>query len=92
VVHPPNLWNDFTDQLSGQKLGHSTHAGGGNLAAAESQRHVHLCGHGIEVAARRKHNCSAADHKPTVQLRQFLDGSEWLGREYSQTSSNSRLK
>jgi len=27
------------------------------VTAAESQRHVHLCGHGIEIAARGNDNC-----------------------------------
>ena len=31
-----------------------THVGGGNVTAAESHRHVHLCGHCVEVAARGK--------------------------------------
>ena len=89
VVHHPHLRNDFTDQLSmaekshhrtlrnyhAHRLGHSTHVGGGNMSASESQRRVHLRGHGIELATRRKHNSFAAYHKPTVQLRQFLDGS-----------------
>ena len=54
MIHHPNLGNDFTDQLSVTEkahhrtlrnhntkgLGNSTHVGGGNVTAAESQRHV----------------------------------------------------
>src|SRR5580704_8952813 len=89
MVHHPNLRNDFTDQPSmaekshhrtlrnynAHRLGHSTHVGGGNMTAAEPQRHVHLCGHGVEIAARGKDDAFATYHEPTVQLRQFLDGS-----------------
>jgi len=89
MIHHPDLGNDFADQLSmtekshhrtlgnhnTYRVGDSTHIGGGNVTAAESQRHVHLCGHGIEVAARGKDNSFAAYHEPTVQLRQFFDGS-----------------
>jgi hypothetical protein len=49
--------------------------GGGNVTAAEPQRHVHWRRHGIEVAARGKDNSFPTDHEPTIQLRQFLDGS-----------------
>jgi hypothetical protein len=44
-----------------------------NVTAAESQRHVHLCGQGVEVAARGKGNSVVAHHGPAIQLRQFLD-------------------
>ena len=44
-------------------------------SAAESQWHVYLCGHGIQVAARGKDNSFPADHEPAIQLRQFLDRS-----------------
>jgi hypothetical protein len=49
--------------------------GSGNVTAAESQRHVHFRGHGIEVAARGENNSVATHDEPTVQLRQLLDGS-----------------
>jgi len=89
MVHHPDLRNDFTDQLSmaedshhrtlrnynANRLGNGAHVGGGNVTAAESQRHVHLCGHGVEVAAGGKDDALATYHEPAVQLRQLLDGS-----------------
>src|SRR5580658_3667378 len=89
VIHHPNLGYDFADQLSMTEKPHhrtlrnhnthrvsdSTHVGCGNVPAAESQRYIHLCGHGIEVAARGKDNSFPADDEPAIQLRQFLDGS-----------------
>ena len=36
---------------------------------------IDFCGDSIEIAARGKDNSVAAYYKPTVQLRQFLDGS-----------------
>ena len=89
MIHHPNLGNDFADQLSmteksdyralrddnSNSFGNCAHVGGGNVTAAESQRHVHLCGHGIEIAACGKDNSFATDHEPAVQLCQFLDRS-----------------
>src|SRR5580700_1800541 len=89
MIHHPDLGNDFANQVSvtekayhrtlgdynAHRLGNGAHVGGGNVTAAESQRHVHLCGHGVEVAARGKDDALATYHEPTVQLRQFLDGS-----------------
>jgi hypothetical protein len=57
------------------RLGHSAHVGGGNVTAAESERHVHLRGYRIEVAARGEDNSFATHYESTIQLRQFLDGS-----------------
>ena len=59
MVRHPKLGNDFSNQLSvteqshhrtlrnhnAHSIGHSTHVGGGNVTAAESQWHLHLCGH-----------------------------------------------
>ena|SRR5882672_12311279 len=87
MFHHPNLGNDFADQLSmtekshhgalgnhnAYRFGNSTHVGGRNVTAAESQWHVHLCGHSIEVAARGKENSFPTYHEPAIQLRQFLD-------------------
>ena len=56
-------------------FGDCTHVGDGNVTAAESQRHVHFCCHGIQLAARGKDNSFPTYHEPAVQLRQFLDGS-----------------
>jgi len=89
VIHHPNLGNDFADQLTmTEKPHHRTlrddnshgfsncaQVRGGNVTATESQRHVHLCSHGIEIAARGKENSLATYHEPAVQLRQFLDSS-----------------
>src|SRR5260370_3178488 len=55
------------------RLGHSTHVGGGNVTAAESQRHIPGCGCGVEVAARGKDNSVTTHHETPIQLRQFLD-------------------
>src|SRR5258706_4337634 len=89
MIHHPKLGNDFADQLSmtekshhrtlghynTHRLSHSTHVGGSNVTAAESQRHVPKCGCGVEVAARGKDNSVMTYHETTIQLRQFLDGS-----------------
>ena len=89
MIHHPNLGNDFRDQPSTtekshyrafgnyntERLGNGTHVGGGNVTAAKFQRHVHFCGHRVEVAARRKDSSFAAHDEATIQLRQFLDGS-----------------
>ncbi len=89
MIHHPNLGNDFADQVSmteeshhrtlrndnSHGFGNCAHVGGGDVTAAESQRHVHLCSHGVEVAARGKKNSFTTYHKPAVQLRQFFDGS-----------------
>src|SRR6267378_5620159 len=89
MIHHPHLGNDFANQLSMTEKSHqrtlgnhnthcpgdSTHVGGGNVTAAESQRHVHLCGHSIEIAASGKENSFAAYHEPAIQLRQFFDSS-----------------
>jgi hypothetical protein len=45
------------------------------VTAAESERHVHLRGYRIEVAARGEDNSFATHYESTIQLRQFLDGS-----------------
>src|ERR1700730_9676043 len=82
VLHP-KLRNDFADQLSmtekshhrtlrthnAHRFGSRTHVGSRNVTAAESQRHVHLCGHGVEVAARGEENSVVTYHEPTIQLR-----------------------
>jgi hypothetical protein len=57
------------------RLGHGTHVGGGNVTTAESQRHIHLCGHGVELTARGKEDSIVTHDEPSVQLRQFHDGS-----------------
>src|SRR5258708_7100542 len=89
MIHHPDLGNDFANQLSvtekayhrtlgdhnTHRLGDGAHVGGGNVTAAESQRHVHFRGHSIEVAARGKENSFPTDHEPAIQLRQFLDRS-----------------
>src|SRR5579864_2029071 len=89
MIHHPHLGNDFTHQLSmteesdhgtlrdhnADRFGDSTHVGGGNVTAAESQRHVHAYSHGIEVPARGKDNSLATHDKPAIQLSQFFDGS-----------------
>jgi len=89
MIHHPNLGNDFSDQSSmtekphhrtlgnhhTDSLGNRTHVGSGKVTAAESQRHVHLCGHGIEVAARGKEDSIVGHDEPSIQLRQFFDGS-----------------
>jgi hypothetical protein len=38
-------------------VGNCAHVPGGNVTAAEPKRHAHLCGHGIEIAARGNDNC-----------------------------------
>src|SRR5271163_1623862 len=89
MVHQPKLWNDLGDQLpmaeksdhgtlrnhDAHRLGDSTHVGGGNVTAAESERHIYLCGHRVEVAACGKDNSLGAHHKGTIELRQLLDRS-----------------
>src|SRR6266581_1052050 len=89
MIHHPELRNNFADQFSVTKnayyrafrnhnshsFGNCTHISSGNMTATESQRRVHLCGHGIEIAARGKENSLETYHKPAVQLCQFLDGS-----------------
>src|ERR1700757_4543395 len=93
MIHHPDFRNDLANQLSMTEESHerafgnhnthrpgdSTHVGGGDVTAAESQRHVHLRGHSIEVAAGGKENSSAAYNEPAVQLRQFFDGSPEIG-------------
>jgi hypothetical protein len=39
------------------------------MTVFDSQRHVQLRGHGIEVAARQKENSVVTHHETTVQLR-----------------------
>src|ERR1700733_12179258 len=89
VIHHPNLGNDFADQLTVTEephhrtlrddnphgFGNCTHIGGGNVTAAESERDVHLRGYRVEVAAGGEENSFPTDDEPTVQLRQFFDGS-----------------
>ena len=89
VIHHPNLGNDFADQLSmtekshygtlrnhnTDRFGNRTDVGGGNMAATKSQRNIHLCGHGVEIATRGKKNPGVTYHEPTIQLRQFLNRS-----------------
>ena len=89
MIHHPDLGNDLANQLSMTEksnkrtlgnhnthcAGNSTHLGRGKVTAAESQRHVYLCGHSIEVAAHGKENSFAANHESAVQLGQFFDGS-----------------
>jgi hypothetical protein len=89
MIQHPDLGNDFADQLSMTEkphhrtlrddnsygFGNCAHVGGGDVTAAESQRDVHLRGHGVEVAARGKDNSGPTYDEPTIQLRQFLDGS-----------------
>jgi len=89
MIHHPHLGNDLAHQVSvtekphnrtlrhdnSNGSGHCAHVGGSNVTAAKTQRHVDFCGDSIEIAARGKDNSVAAYYKPTVQLRQFLDGS-----------------
>jgi hypothetical protein len=89
MIHHPDLGNDFANQVSvtekayhrtlgdynTHRLGNGTHVGGGNVTAAESQRHVHFCGHSIKLAARGKENSFTAHHERVVELRQFFDCS-----------------
>lgn len=89
VIHHPDLGNNFRDQLSMTKKsyhrtlrnhnsrspGDGTHVGGGSVTTAESQRHIHFCGHRVEVTARGKDCSFAAYDEATVQWRQFFDGS-----------------
>ena len=89
MVHHPNLGNDFADKLSMTEkphqrtfrndnphgFGNCAHVGCSDVAAAESERHVHLRVYRIEVAACGEDNPFATHNEPTIQLRQFLDGS-----------------
>src|ERR1700747_264541 len=86
MIHHPDLRNDLANQLSmteesdertfGNHNTHrpsdSTHVGGGDVTAAESQRHVHVRGHSIEVAAGGKEKFSPGSHQTPVHLRHFL--------------------
>src|ERR1700751_3436404 len=92
MIFHPEFGNDFADQLSVTKKAHHgafrndnshgfgdcAYIGGGNMAATKSQRDVHLRGHGIEIATRGENDTRVTDHKPTIQLGQFLDGSPWI--------------
>src|SRR4029077_12518288 len=87
VIDHPKLRNDFSDQFAVAKesnhrtlrnhdpdsIGYGTHVCGGDVTAAESQRHVRARNHRVEVTAGRKKDSAATDHKATIQLRQFLD-------------------
>src|SRR5580698_3310157 len=89
MIQHPKLGNDFSNQLSmteepyqrtfrddnSHGFGNCAHVGGGDVTAAKSERHVHLRGYRIEVAARGEDNSFATHNEPTIQLRQFLDGS-----------------
>ena len=81
MIRHPNLGNNFADQVpmteeahhrtlrnhDSHRLGDGSHIGGGNVTTAQSERHVHLCSHGIEVPARREHNPIAAYYETTVR-------------------------
>src|SRR6202041_1620210 len=89
MIHHPKLGNDFADELpmaeksydrtlrnhDADRLGYGAHVGSRNVTAPETHRYLHLCGPGVEVAARGKHNSIVADDEGTVQLSQFLNGS-----------------
>ena len=37
------------------RIGDGTHVGGGNVTAAQSERHLRLCGHGVEARPMIEH-------------------------------------
>src|SRR5689334_725932 len=93
VIHHPQLWNNFADQLPMTEkphygtfrnyyaygLGHGAHVGRGNVTAAQPQGHIHRGGYSVEVAACGKDNSGVTHHEAAIQLRQLLHRAAEVG-------------
>lgn len=55
-------------------VGHGAHVGCGDVTAAESQRHICVRDHCVEVTAGREKGSAATDYETSVQLCQLFDG------------------